>query len=209
MVNYPIKKGGKVAGFRSRGTHSKSSYHEPRRLVRVDHLTSVASFAMAKGWSPSEPPHQAVPSSQGFDPKLPSLITQEKWRKWVDVEMPIHGVWMNKGHSMCLVTDPMDPKNEISGVIANLRIGNKEKMPPMVIRLNETKYPNVRVGDSTYDSKLVKMAVNVLCFQGANLRFLTRAAGNEIGAITNDFGETIFIAPTFSEEPAIKLSEVK
>ena len=204
--SYPIKRGGRVKGFRSRGSHPKSS--DPRRVVRVDRLSdSVASFASAKGWRSD--PTQTNPTA-GFDVRKPSLTTLEKWRRF-EVSPPEPGLWMNKGHSMVLITDPQvrsahDPVND---AMKYLRIGNEEKVPPTTIRLDEKRYPNVRVGDSVYQSRLVKEAVSVLAYPGASLRFITRASGNEIGAITNDLGETILIAQTLSEEPSIRLSEVK
>jgi hypothetical protein len=205
--SYPIKKGGRVKGFRSRGSHPKSS--DPRRVVRVDRLSdSVASFASAKGWR-SEPT-QTSPTA-GFEVKKPSLTTLEKWRRFSEVSPPEPGLWMNKGHSMVLITDPQvrsahDPVND---AVKFLRIGNEERVPPTTIRLDEKRYPNVRVEDSVYQSRLVKEAVSVLAYPGASLRFITRASGNEVGAITNDLGETILIAQTLSEEPSIRLSEVK
>ena len=53
MGSYPITKGGKVKGFRSRGTRSKS---KPKRVVIVrDNLTGAAeAFAKTKGWVPTE-----------------------------------------------------------------------------------------------------------------------------------------------------------
>ena len=206
--SYPIKRGGQVKGFRSRSSHPKSS--EPRRVVRVEHLSdSVASFASAKGWRVTEAT-QTSPTA-GFEVRKPSLTTLEKWRRFSEVSPPEPGYWMNKGHSMVLITDPQvrsahDPVND---AVKYLRIGNEERVPPTTIRLDEKKYPNVRVGDSVYQSRLVKEAVSVLAFPGANLRFITRTSGNEIGAITNDLGETILIAQTLSEEPSIRLSEVK
>ena len=68
--SYPIKRGGRVKGFRSRGSHPKAS--ESRRVVRVDRLSdSVASFASAKGWLVTEPTHTRPTS--GFEVRKPSL----------------------------------------------------------------------------------------------------------------------------------------
>lgn len=207
--SYPIKKGGQIKGFRSRSSHPKAT-RESHRVVRVDHLSdSVASFASAKGWRVTEPT-QTSPTS-GFEVRKPSLTTLEKWRRFFEVSQPEPGYWMNKGHSMVLITDPQvrSAHDPINDAVKYLRIGNEERVPPMTIRLDEKRYPNVKVGDSLYQSKLVKEAVSVLAFPGANLRFITRTSGNEIGAITNDLGETILIAQTLSEEPSIRLSEVK
>ena len=203
--SYPIKNGGQVKGFRSRSSHPKA----PRRIVQVSHLSdSVSSFASAKGWRVAE--QKPLPST-GFEVRKPSLTTLEKWRKFQEVSPPETGYWMNKSHTMLLITDPQvrsayDPVND---AMKHLRIGNEERVPPMIIRLDEQKYPNVKSGYSVFQSKLVKEAVSVLAYPGANLRFITHTTGNEIGAITNDLGETVILAHTLSDEPYIRLSEVR